>query len=92
MLSHDRHGPCGCPRCNEPDACAYCGSQYRPECADCHGPVDEHDVDDDTLIAMGVECGAIPSNVLILNLNQCSAVKVGRSDRDRQELSAGGAA
>lgn len=85
MLSHDDHGPCSCARCNEPDQCSYCGSQYRPECADCHGPVtDEHEIDDDRLIAMGIEAGAIQSNRLILNVNSRSAVRVWQLRRDRQ--------
>jgi hypothetical protein len=89
MLSHDHHGPCGCPRCNEADQCSYCGSQYRPECADCHGPVDadDHEIDDERLIAMGIEAGAIQSKRLILMVNSRSAVSFGRSRPFGQGLS-----
>jgi hypothetical protein len=87
MLSHDHHGPCGCRSCNEPDECDYCGSQYRPECADCHGPVDYHEIDDDRLIAIGIECGAIRLKPLIRKLNLRSAVRVWQPKRDRQGLS-----
>lgn len=87
MLNHDDHGPCSCARCNEADQCSYCGSQYRPECADCHGPVaDEHEIDDERLIAMGIEAGAIQPNRLILNVNIRSADRFGRARRDRQGL------
>jgi hypothetical protein len=95
MLSHPQ--PCSCNECNGPGLCAYqgchyCGGHHRPECADCHGPVDDHEVDDDVLIAMGIECGAIRPKVLILNLNKRSSDNFGRSQPDRQGLSAAGGA